>query len=85
MGPAFTTSGIDSRLSGELGVSQKLTTTGKHLLTVEAGLGMVREVRQRGDNFAWKPDIYYDGDIADTDAVRAWITSVVLKPASKRH
>ena len=39
----------------------------------------------RGDNFAWKPDIYYDGDIADTDAVRAWITSVVLKPALKRH
>jgi hypothetical protein len=40
---------------------------------------MVREVRQRGDNFAWKPDIYFDGDIANTDAVREWILNVVLK------
>jgi hypothetical protein len=39
---------------------------------------MVREVRQRGDNFAWKPDIYFDGDIADTQAVRAWILGIVL-------
>ena len=40
---------------------------------------MVREVRQRGDNFAWKPEIYFDGDIANTDAVREWILNVVLK------
>jgi hypothetical protein len=44
---------------------------------------MVREVRERGDNFAWQADIYFDGDIADTDAVRAWITTVVL-PATAR-
>src|SRR6187455_3122481 len=37
--------GIDSRLGGELGVSHKLTVTGKHLVTVEAGMGMVRESR----------------------------------------
>jgi len=37
--------GIDSRIGGELGVSQKLTTVGKHLLTVEAGVGVVREAR----------------------------------------
>ena len=40
---------------------------------------MTREVRQRGNNFAWTPDLYFDGDIRDTDAVRRWITDVVLK------
>jgi hypothetical protein len=40
--------------------------------------GMVREVRDRGDNFAWKPDIYFDGDISNTTAVRAWILNTVL-------
>lgn len=37
--------GIDSRIGGELGVSHQLTTTGKHLVTVEAGLGVLHEVR----------------------------------------
>jgi hypothetical protein len=37
---------------------------------------MVREIRERGDNFAWQPDIYFDGDIANTDAVREWILRV---------
>jgi hypothetical protein len=39
---------------------------------------MVREVRERGDNFAWKPDTYFDGDIADTGKVQAWILNVVV-------
>jgi hypothetical protein len=39
---------------------------------------MVREVRERGDNFAWKPDTYFDGDIADTGKLQAWILNVVV-------
>ena len=44
---------------------------------------MVREVRERGDNFAWQPDVYFDGDIANTDAVREWVLKVLL-PAIPR-
>ena len=40
--------GIDSRYGGELGVSHKLTLTGKHLVAVEAGLGAIHEVRLPG-------------------------------------
>jgi hypothetical protein len=39
---------------------------------------MVREVRERGDNFAWQPEIYFDGDISNTDAVREWILKIVV-------
>lgn len=40
--------GIDSRYGGEAGVSHKLTITGKHLLSLEAGLGVIHEVRIPG-------------------------------------
>lgn len=40
--------GIDSRTGGEAGLSYKLTLTGKHLLSVEAGLGGIHEVRLPG-------------------------------------
>ena len=40
--------GIDSRYGGEAGISHKLTLTGKHLLSVEAGLGAIHEVRLPG-------------------------------------
>jgi putative salt-induced outer membrane protein len=40
--------GIDSRYGGEAGVSHKLTLTGKHLLSVEAGFGAIHEVRLPG-------------------------------------
>ncbi len=40
--------GIDSRFGGELGVSHKLTITGPHLLSVEAGFGAIHEVRLPG-------------------------------------
>ena len=40
---------------------------------------MTREVRQRGSNFAWKPDVYFEGDIRDTAAIRRWITDVLMK------
>lgn len=40
--------GIDSRFGGEAGVSHKLTLTGKHLVSVEAGLGATHEVRLPG-------------------------------------
>jgi len=40
--------GIDSRYGGEAGVSHRLTITGKHLLSVEAGLGVTHEVRLPG-------------------------------------
>ena len=37
---------------------------------------LVREDRERGDNIPQKPDIAYDGDIADTAAVLAWIQTL---------
>jgi len=40
-----TFAGIDSRYGGGLGIARRLTTTGKHLLAVEAGLGFTHEVR----------------------------------------
>jgi hypothetical protein len=40
---------------------------------------MTREVRQRGSNFAWKPDVYFEGDIRDTEAIRRWISDVLMK------
>jgi putative salt-induced outer membrane protein YdiY len=41
-------SGIDSRLGAELGVSRKLRASEPHLLSVEAGLGVIHEVRLPG-------------------------------------
>ena len=40
---------------------------------------MMRENRARGNNFAWKPDVLFDGDIGDTQAIRTWITNVLMK------
>jgi len=37
---------------------------------------LVRENRERGDNVPQRPDIAYDGDIADTAAVLAWIQTL---------
>lgn len=37
--------GIDSRYTGELGLSRKVASTGPHFLTVEAGIGGARETR----------------------------------------
>ena len=34
------------------------------------------EDRERGDNIPWRPDVRYDGDIADTAAVLAWIQTL---------
>jgi hypothetical protein len=39
---------------------------------------MVRIDRARGDNIPQKPSVRFDGDIADTAAVRAWIDDMVL-------
>jgi len=40
--------GIDARYGAEAGVAHKLTTTGRHLLSVEGGLGVIHEVRLPG-------------------------------------
>lgn len=40
--------GIDSRFGGEVGVSQRLSVSGPHLLSVEAAAGLVHEVRLPG-------------------------------------
>ena len=40
--------GIDSRFGGEVGPSHKLSGSEPHLLTIEAGLGAIREVRLPG-------------------------------------
>ncbi len=40
---------------------------------------MIRIGRLRGDNVALKPAIPFDGDMADTPAVQAWIVNTVLK------
>lgn len=39
---------------------------------------MVREGRKRGENQTWTPHIRFDGDIADTTAVKAWLADTVL-------
>ncbi len=51
---------------------------------------MIRIGRLRGDNVALKPSIPFDGDMADTPAVQAWIVNTVLKrlpakPAAARR
>ena len=50
--------------------------SGEATITVPA---MLREWRQRGNNFAWKPDVRFDGDIGDTRAIRAWIRDSLMK------
>ncbi|MFC4307957.1 S41 family peptidase [Steroidobacter flavus] len=42
---------------------------------------LVREGRRRGENEAWKPSRYFEGNIADTDAVKHWIREQVLPQA----
>jgi hypothetical protein len=41
---------------------------------------MIRYGRLRGDNEPREPTIKFDGDLADTPAVQAWIVNSVLKP-----
>jgi len=43
---------------------------------------MVREGRARGDNIPQVPAVLFDGDIADTDAVRSWIKDLGVKGSS---
>lgn len=48
--------GIDSRAGAELGLARKLTASGPHALSVEAGFGLAREVRlpmKVADTFAF--------------------------------
>ncbi|MGZ6048242.1 MAG: hypothetical protein ACXWKN_07595 [Phenylobacterium sp.] len=40
---------------------------------------LVRENRERGDNIPQRPDIAFDGDIADTAAVLSWIQTLPEK------
>jgi hypothetical protein len=40
---------------------------------------LTRENRERGDNIPQRPDVAYDGDIADTAAVLAWIQTLPEK------
>jgi Peptidase family S41 len=66
--------GVDSRSGTPLPYP---LPSGNGILTVPS---LVREDRERGDNIPWRPDIRYEGDIADTAAVLAWIQT--LPPAS---
>lgn len=45
---------------------------------------MTRDGRPRGDNQPQIPSLVFDGDIADTAAVQAWLRSHVLAPAATR-
>lgn len=47
------------------------------LATIRMGR-MVREGRKWGENEAWKPSIRFDGNIADTEAVKRWILDEVV-------
>jgi hypothetical protein len=65
--------GVDSRSGTPLNYP---LPSGNGELTVPS---LVREDRERGDNIPWRPDIRYDGDIADTTAVLAWIQTLPAK------
>jgi hypothetical protein len=43
---------------------------------------MTRDGRVRNDNVPQRPDIFFNGDINDTAAVRCWILGDIL-PATK--
>ncbi len=60
------------RRSGSPGVFP--LASGMGALTVPA---MVRDGRERGENVPRKPQIAYDGDMSDTTAVKAWVSSVI--------
>ncbi len=66
--------GVDSRSGTPLAYP---LPSGNGQLTVPS---LVREDRERGDNVPWRPDVRYDGDIADTAAVLAWIQTLPLRP-----
>ena len=68
-------SGVDSRTGTPLNYP---LPSGNGNLNVPS---LVREGRERGDNIPWRPDVRYDGDIADTAAVLAWIEKLPAKPA----
>ncbi len=40
---------------------------------------MVREGRERGDNVPWRPTYKYEGDIADTEALKKWIETLPVQ------
>ena len=65
--------GVDSRSGTPLSYP---LPSGNGELTVPS---LVREDRERGDNIPWRPDVRYDGDIADTAAVLAWIQTLPAK------
>lgn len=65
------------QVGGETGVdSRSGTTKPVPLPSGSATLylpSMTRIGRERGDNVPWRPDLSFDGNLADTGAVRAWI------------
>ncbi|THD50700.1 S41 family peptidase [Phenylobacterium sp.] len=69
--------GVDSRSGTPLNYP---LPSGNGELTVPS---LVREDRERGDNIPWRPDVRYDGDIADTAAVLAWIRTLPARPDRK--
>jgi Peptidase family S41 len=66
-------SGVDSRTGTPLNYA---LPSGNGELTVPC---LVREGRERGDNIPWRPDVRFDGDIADTAAVLAWVETLPAK------
>jgi hypothetical protein len=66
--------GVDSRSGTPLNYR---LPSGNGELTVPS---LVREGRERGDNIPWKPHVRFDGDIADTAAVLAWIETLAKAP-----
>jgi hypothetical protein len=62
--------GVDSRSGTPLNYR---LPSGNGEVTVPS---LVREGRERGDNIPWRPDLRFDGDIADTAAVLAWIETL---------
>jgi Peptidase family S41 len=69
--------GVDSRSGTPLNYQ---LPSGNGELTVPS---LVREDRERGDNIPWRPDVRYDGDIADTGAVLAWIQTLPARSERK--
>jgi hypothetical protein len=46
---------------------------------------MIRLQRERGDNEPRRPSVSFDGDLADTAAVKAWILSDILRLPGSNH
>jgi hypothetical protein len=81
--PGVTQIGMETHIDRRSGGWPEAFDLPSGLAVVRMGR-LVREGRKRGENETWVPAVRYNGDIADTEAVKRWVRDTVIPEQSRR-